>query len=191
MPSGRCRLGGGALSGKRRESRHRRLPRLVQLVGDGDLHALANEIDKIVIWAQGEPVGSARSSSSSRPSRDVRRSRSPTPGPETRRGRSRLPRRSSSDERPRRDTAPRLAGSLGGHLTRMRQLKRLAAEGVPPREAAPKLKMHPFYGEKVYRQAEAFSDEELARRDRTAGRARPRAEGRQPVSRRTSSCNGH
>ena len=65
-------------------------------------------------------------------------------------------------DKPRRDTAPRLAGSLNGHLTRMRQLKRLANQGVPAREAAVALKMHPFYGEKVYRQAEAFSDEELA-----------------------------
>ena len=44
----------------------------------------------------------------------------------------------------------------------MRQLKRLASQGVPAREAATALKMHPFYGEKVYRQAEAFSDDELA-----------------------------
>ena len=44
----------------------------------------------------------------------------------------------------------------------MRQLKRLASQGVPAREAATTLKMHPFYGEKVYRQAEAFSDDELA-----------------------------
>ena len=65
-------------------------------------------------------------------------------------------------DRPRRDTVPRLTGSLNGHLTRLRQLKRLANEGVPAREAALKLKLHPFYGEKVYRQAEAFSDEELA-----------------------------
>jgi DNA polymerase III delta subunit len=66
-------------------------------------------------------------------------------------------------DRPRRDTAPRLAAALNGHLNRMRQLKRLAAEGVPAREAATALKMHPFYGEKVYRQAEGFSDEELER----------------------------
>ena len=38
----------------------------------------------------------------------------------------------------------------------------VVAEGVPAREAATTLKMNPYYGEKVYRQAEAFSDEELA-----------------------------
>jgi DNA polymerase III delta subunit len=65
-------------------------------------------------------------------------------------------------DKPRRDTAPRLAASLNAHLTRMRQLKRLADDGVAARDAALALKMHPFYGEKVYRQAEGFSDAELA-----------------------------
>ncbi len=32
---------------------------LVQFVGEDDLHGLANEIDKVAIWAQGEPVGVA------------------------------------------------------------------------------------------------------------------------------------
>ena len=136
---------------------------LVQLVGDRDLHALANEIDKIVTWAQGEPVGEREveqlvASSAETPSftltdawaqRDTARALEATEAIFEREG------------KPRRDTAPRLAGSLGNHLSRMRQLKRLAAEGVPPREAAAKLKMHPFYGEKVYRQAEGFSADEL------------------------------
>jgi DNA polymerase III delta subunit len=65
-------------------------------------------------------------------------------------------------DKPRRDEAPRLAATLTGHLARMRQLKGLADKGMAAREAAVELKMHPFYGEKVYRQAEGFSDEELA-----------------------------
>jgi DNA polymerase III delta subunit len=48
----------------------------------------------------------------------------------------------------------------------MRRLKRLAADGVRPREAAGRLRMHPFHAEKVARQAEGFSFEEL--RDATA-----------------------
>ena len=63
---------------------------------------------------------------------------------------------------PGRRIAPRLAATLNGHLIRMRQLKRLAAQGMPAAEAAATLKMHPFYGKKVYKQAEAFSDDELA-----------------------------
>ena len=137
---------------------------LIEYVGEEDLHGLANEIDKIATWAQGEPVGVAEIEQLVSPLADV-----PSfaltdawadrhPGhlldlSETLFDRS---------DKPRRDTAPRLAATLNGHLTRMRQLKRLASQGVPAREAATALKMHPFYGEKVYRQAEAFSDDELA-----------------------------
>ena len=39
-------------------------------------------------------------------------------------------------DKSRRDTAPRLAATLNGHLSRMRQLKRLADEGVAARDAA-------------------------------------------------------
>ena len=43
----------------------------------------------------------------------------------------------------------------------MRQCQKLAAEGVRPRDAAGKLKMHPFYAEKVFGQAKNFSEDEL------------------------------
>jgi DNA polymerase III delta subunit len=137
---------------------------LIEYVGEEDLHGLANEIDKVATWAQGEPVGVAEIEQLVTPLADV-----PSfaltdawadrhPGhlldlSETLFDRS---------DKPRRDTAPRLAATLNSHLTRMRQLKRLAAQGVPAAEAATTLKMHPFYGKKVYRQAEAFSDDELA-----------------------------
>jgi DNA polymerase III delta subunit len=137
---------------------------LIEYVGEDDLHGLANEIDKVATWAQGEPVGVAEIEQLVTPLADV-----PSfaltdawadrhPGhlldlSETLFDRS---------DKPRRDTAPRLAATLNSHLTRMRQLKRLAGQGVPAAEAATTLKMHPYYGKKVYRQAEAFSDEELA-----------------------------
>jgi len=65
------------------------------------------------------------------------------------------------EPRPRRDVAPRLAGSLGSHATRLRAIKRLAAEGVPSKAAAEKLRMHPFRAQKLYGEAEGFSEEEL------------------------------
>ena len=40
-------------------------------------------------------------------------------------------------------------------------MKRAAADGERPKEAAARLKMHPFYVDKLFRQAEAFSDREL------------------------------
>ena len=65
------------------------------------------------------------------------------------------------DPKPRRDVAPRLAGSLASHLGRLRALKQLAADGVKPKEAAERLKLHPFRAQKLYGQAEGFSVEEL------------------------------
>jgi DNA polymerase-3 subunit delta len=137
---------------------------LIEYIGEEDLHGLANEIGKIATWAQGEPVGVAEIEQLVSPVADV----PPFALTEAWAGRhsGRLLDLSETmfdrSEKPRRDTAPRLAATLGGHLARMRQLKRLAAEGMTAREAATTLKMHPFYGEKVYRQAESFSDEELA-----------------------------
>jgi DNA polymerase-3 subunit delta len=135
---------------------------LVQLVGD-DLHALALEVDKLAVWADGEPIGE----------REVEALASPAAGEPTfaltdawgahDTGRA-LAASESIFERsakPRRDTASRLAATLGSHFGRLRSLKRLAADGVRAREAAGKLRMHPFYAEKVSRQAEGFSNEEL------------------------------
>src|SRR5206468_3203265 len=65
------------------------------------------------------------------------------------------------DAKPRRDVAPRLAGSLASHLGRLRTLKQLAAEGVSAKEAASRLKLNPYYAGKLYRQAEGFSEEDL------------------------------
>ena len=136
---------------------------LVQYVGEDDLHGLASEIDKVATWAQGEPVGVDEIERLVAPVADVASFALTDAWADRQPGRlldvsERMFERS---DRPRRDTAPRLAASLGGHLARMRQLKRLATEGVPPREAATTLKLHPFYGEKVYKQAEGFSEEEL------------------------------
>ena len=136
---------------------------LVQLVGEDDLHGLANEIGKVATWAQGEPVGVAEIELLVAPVAD-------TPSFDltdawTARQPGRLLEVSETifhrSDKPRRDTAPRLAGTLGSHLGRMRQLKRLGAEGMTARDAAAHLKMNPYYGEKVYRQAEGFSDAEL------------------------------
>lgn len=137
---------------------------LVQYIGEEDIHALESEVQKIATWAQGEPIGVAEVEQLVSPIADVP-SFALTDALAQRHPARLLEICEAMLERsdkPRRDTAARLAATLGGHLTRMRQLKRLASEGMTSREAAAALKMHPFYGEKVYRQAEAFSDEELA-----------------------------
>jgi DNA polymerase-3 subunit delta len=135
---------------------------LVQIVGD-DLHALATEIDKIATWAGGEPIGE----------QEIVALATPTAGlpiyeltdawaaRDTGRALAVSETLFERESRPRRDVAPRLAGSLGGHVTRLRSLKRLAAEGVSPKEAAGKLRMHPFRAQRLYAEAEGFSVEEL------------------------------
>ncbi len=135
---------------------------LVQIVGD-DLHQLAAEIDKLATWAGDEPIGEREvealaAAVAETPTfaltdawalRDVARTLGASETIFEREGKA------------RRDTAPRLAAALGNHVGRVRQCQKLAAEGVRPRDAAGKLKMHPFYAEKVFGQAKNFSEDEL------------------------------
>ena len=106
---------------------------LIEYIGEDDLHGLANEIDKIATWAQGEPVGVAEIEQLVSPIADV------PPFALTDAWAERHPGRLldlsetifDRSDKPRRDTAPRLAATLGGHLARMRQLKRLATRAYP------------------------------------------------------------
>jgi DNA polymerase-3 subunit delta len=136
---------------------------LIQLVGD-DLDALATEVDKLATWAAGEPIGEREVTALVAPTADL-------PIYElTDAWAARDPERAldvtealfERDSRQRRDIAARLAGALGGHLNRLRAIKRLAARGEGPKEAASTLGLHPFHAGKLYRQAEGFSPEELA-----------------------------
>ena len=136
---------------------------LLELVGE-DLHQLANEIDKLALWAGDEPIGEREvellvAAVAETPTfaltdawaqRDTGRTLGATETIFEREG------------RPRRDTAPRLAGALVNHLAFVRKCRQLAADGVRPRDAAATLKRHPFYVEKVFAQASNFSDEELS-----------------------------
>jgi DNA polymerase-3 subunit delta len=134
---------------------------LLDLVGD-DLEQLAIEAEKLATWAAGDTVTAA----------DVEAlvaAREPAVFALTdawgRRdvagvlaAAERLLERSP---RPRRDDVPRVAGLLAGHVARVRASQRLAAEGVRPREAASRLKQHPFAVEKAFAHAERFGEEEL------------------------------
>jgi DNA polymerase-3 subunit delta len=135
---------------------------LIQLVGE-DLQQLANEIDKLALWAGDEPIGEHEvellvAAVAETPTfaltdawaqRDTGGTLAASETIFEREG------------RPRRDTAPRLAGALVNHLSFMRRCQRLAAGGVRPRDAATSLKRHPFYVEKVFAQASNFSEDEL------------------------------
>jgi DNA polymerase-3 subunit delta len=135
---------------------------LLQLVGN-DPQALKTEVDKLATWAAGEPIGEREVEALVLANADM-------PAYElTEAWSEHDPARAlevsevlfERESRPRRDVAPRLAGTLGSHLGHLRSLKRLAAEGVKPKEAAERLKLHPFRAQKLQRQAEGFSDEEL------------------------------
>jgi DNA polymerase III subunit delta len=135
---------------------------LIQLVGE-DLHALAQEMDKLATWAAGEPIGAEEVEALVAPladlpvyeltdalaTRDAARALAVSEALFVR------------ESRQRRDTAARLAGALGGHVGRLRAIKTLADEGVQSKEAAERLKLHPFHAGKLYRQAEGFSADEL------------------------------
>jgi DNA polymerase III delta subunit len=56
----------------------------------------------------------------------------------------------------------RIVASLVGHVGRVRRIQRLADQGVRARDAAGKLKMHPFAAEKAFAQAANFSADELS-----------------------------
>jgi DNA polymerase-3 subunit delta len=136
---------------------------LVETVGD-DLDSLASEIDKLATWAAGETVTLEAVEQLA-----VGRAETPIFAVTDAWGRRDVGGVLAATEavldrthRPRSGELLRIAASLVGHVGRVRRLARLVEEGVRPRDAAGKLKMHPFAAEKAARQSANFSAEELA-----------------------------
>ena len=135
---------------------------LVELVGD-DLDELAVEAEKLATWAAGEQIGAAvvqelvagRAETAIFALTDAWGRRDV--GAVLRACEEIIER----SHRPRRDDVHRVAGQFGNHVARVRTCQRLAAQGVTPREAAGKLKQHPFAVEKAFQHAARFSEEEL------------------------------
>lgn len=135
---------------------------LVALVGD-DLDELSTEIDKLATWAGSETIGRA----------DVEalaagRAETSVFSLTDAWGRRDVPAVLGAfesllerSERPRRDELLRLAGLMANHVGRVRACQFLAEEGLGPREAAGRLKMHPFAAEKAFAHGRSFSVEEL------------------------------
>jgi DNA polymerase-3 subunit delta len=135
---------------------------LVEIVGE-DPEELASEIDKIATWSGGEPVGTKEIELLAAGCAEI-------PGYEL------------SDAWGRRDlaaaleacqkllersgdpvsrTVPMLIGMLVAHVGRVRDCQVYAEEGLTAREAASRLKRHPFYVEKLYAQARNYGPDEL------------------------------
>ena len=135
---------------------------LVQIVGDDKL-ALALEVDKLATWAGGDPIGTEEVgrlavAAADRPPWDLTDAWGEH---DVAAALAVVEEKLDRNAMPRRAQAALLAGSLAAHLARIRQLEHLAREGLGPKEAAGRLKLHPFRAEKLARQAEGFSPEEL------------------------------
>lgn len=135
---------------------------LVDIVGDNKL-TLSLEVDKLSTWAAGEPLGVEEVQRMATPyadghpwdltdawgSRDVGAALAVVEATYRR------------SPRPRGSEAAALSARLAAHLTRLTRMKVLLEAGLRPRDAAAKLGMKPFPGEKLARQAEEFSLGEL------------------------------
>jgi len=135
---------------------------LVDLVGE-DLNELANEVDKLSTWTGGETI-TEREVEALVPPRAETSAFVLTDAWGTRDLRRVLDACEALLERsgdPRSRTIPRVVGLLGGHVARVRACQALDAEGVRPKDAAGRLKIHPFAAEKAFGHARNFGSEEL------------------------------
>jgi DNA polymerase-3 subunit delta len=135
---------------------------LVEIVGENP-EELASEVDKIATWAGSDSVGV----------REIE---------ELAAGCAEVPGYELTDAWGRRDlagaltacqtllersgdpvsrTVPALIGLLVAHVGRVRDCQAFAEEGLSSREAASRLKRHPFYVEKLYTQARNYGPDEL------------------------------
>ena len=130
---------------------------------DPDLHHLANEVAKLSTYAAGEPLEWATVRDLVVPFGEIP-SFALTDAWGARDLAGALAAAESTFERessPRRDIAPRLVGALARHLARLEECRSLLAEGSSTQEIASRLKRHPYYVQKLVRQAENFDEEEL------------------------------
>jgi DNA polymerase III delta subunit len=137
---------------------------LIQLVGEKNLQALAEEVDKLIAWAGADAVVEEQHVAVLvAPVADTPVFAITDAWGRRDRGAALEAMEATLDRaaRPRRDEVARIAGALGSHLGKLRQIKRAAASGERPREAATRMKQHPFYVEKLFRQAEGFTEHEL------------------------------
>jgi DNA polymerase-3 subunit delta len=142
---------------------------LVHLVGE-DLKAIASEVDKLVTWAGDEPVTVLDverlvAAVADTPSFIVTDAIAEHDAGEALLATEELLERSS---RTRRDEVARLSASLGAHAAKLRSARRLSSAGVRSSEALSELGTRSaFYADKLYKQSERFSDDELERATET------------------------
>src|SRR5437762_7068814 len=135
---------------------------LIGVVGE-DPEELASEVDKIATWSGGEPVGTREIELLAAGCAEI-------PGYELTDawGRRDLPGALAACQTllersgdPVSRTVPMLIGMLVAHVGRVRDCQAFAEEGLTAREAASRLKRHPFYVEKLFVQARNYAPDEL------------------------------
>jgi DNA polymerase III subunit delta len=137
---------------------------LIELVGD-DLYELATEVDKLSVWAAGDGV-TAADVERLVPARAEATSFALTDAWGARDLASVLEAAEALLERsgdPRSRTIPRIAAILTSHVSHVRSCQLLESEGLSAKDAAARLKRHPFYVQKLYAQARNYSPDELRR----------------------------
>jgi len=137
---------------------------LVHLVGD-DLRALAVEVDKLATWAGAEEEVTERevellvapvAETPSFAVTDAWGAREPGRAVEA------SERIFDRSDRPRRDEAARLSATLASHANRLSTAKRLRESGLRSADALSELGTRSsFYADKLYRQSDEFSRDEL------------------------------
>ena len=135
---------------------------LIEVVGE-DPEELASEVDKIATWSGGEAIGTKEIELLAAGCAEV-------PGYELTDawGRRDLPGALAACQTllersgdPVSRTVPMLIGMLVAHVGRVRDCQTFAQEGLTAREAAARLKRHPFYVEKLFQQARNYDRDEL------------------------------
>ena len=132
---------------------------LVEMVGD-DPERLRGEIEKLAVWSGGDPVTESDvtllapvSAETSVFALNDAWGQRDTAGA--------LAAVESLLDRSGGRELPRLVALLAAHVSRVRACQALAADGVTAREAAGKLKLHPFAAEKAFAHASEYAPDEL------------------------------
>jgi DNA polymerase-3 subunit delta len=135
---------------------------LVEIAGE-DLQELTSEIDKLVQWAAGDRVterdvqqlAAAVAETASFELTDAWGRRDTVA---VLRAAEEIMERSPKANR---DEVARLASTMAGHVARIRQCRSWDANGITSKDAASRMKRHPYYVQKLYAQARNFSEDEL------------------------------
>ncbi len=135
---------------------------LVEIVGENP-EELATEVDKIATWSGGDRVTTREvevlaAGCAEVPGFDLTDAWGRRDLPAALGACQALLERSGD---PVSRTVPGLIGLLVGHVGRVRDCQLLAEEGLSSKEAAARLKRHPFYVEKLYAQARNYDPNEL------------------------------